>query len=120
MKKTLLVVSILFLGSAFTFVNPASAYRGDPNVKGPQYSQERHEAMEKALETNNYEEWKKLMDGRGRVTQIITKENFAKFSQAHKLARQGKFEEAKKIRQELGLGLRDGSGQKRGGGCWNK
>lgn len=119
MKKNLLVISILFLGGAFTFASPANAYRGEPGVKGPQYSTERHEAMEKALETNNYEEWKKLMGRRGRVTEVVTKDNFAKFAKAHKLAEEGKLEEAKKIRQELGLGPRDGSRQSRGG-CWSR
>lgn len=107
------------MGGASFLVSPADAYRGDPSVRGTQYSEERHEAIEKALDSNNFEEWKKLMDGRGRVSQVITKENFAKFAQAHKLAEQGKFEEAQKIRRELGIGLKDGSGQKRGG-CWNR
>ena len=51
------------------------------------------------------------MQGRGRVSQVITKDNFAKFAEAHELAEQGKLEEAKKIRLELGLGLQNGSGQ---------
>lgn len=94
----------------------ALAYRGDPTVQGPQYSQERHEAMEKAFETNDYAAWKELMQNRGRVTQVVTAENFAKFAQAHELMEEGKVAEAQQIRQELGLGLRDGSGRGPGAG----
>lgn len=94
----------------------ALAYRGDPTVQGPYYSAERYEAMEKAFETNDYVAWKELMQNRGRVTQVITAENFAKFAQAHELMEEGKVAEAQKIRQELGLGLRDGSGRGLGAG----
>ena len=108
---TILGISAVVLGGIFTYTNTASAYRGDPSIKGPNYSEERHEAMEKAFETKDYNTWKSLMQGRGRVSQAITKDNFAKFAEAHKLAEQGKLEEAKKIRLELGLGLQNGSGQ---------
>jgi len=88
-----------------------SAYRGDVTVKGPNYSAEREVAMEKAFETNDYTAWKTLMQNRGRVTQVINKDNFAKFSEAHELAEKGDTVGAQKIRQELGLGLKNGSGQ---------
>jgi len=55
------------------------------------------------------------MSGKGRVTQVVTQENFARFGEAHELTEEGKLDEAKAIRQELGLGLGsrngDGSGQ---------
>jgi len=112
MKKIVLSLGAmaLILGSVGLFAGTAEAYRGDPKVQGPNYTPERHEAMEKAFETNNYEAWKALMQGRGRVTQVINKDNFAKFAEAHELAEQGKFVEAQKIRQELGLGMHDGRG----------
>jgi hypothetical protein len=56
------------------------------------------------------------MQGKGRVTEVINESNFAKFAEAHKLAQEGNLEEANKIRQELGLGLHDGSGYKSGQG----
>lgn len=96
------------------------AYQGDPNVRGPQYSEQRHEAMEKAFENNDYNAWKDLMQGRGRVTQIVNKDNFAKFAQAHTLAEQGNVAEATKIRQEMGLGLQNGSGRGSGMGRFSK
>jgi hypothetical protein len=92
--------------------NTVSAYKGDPSVKGPNYSIERHTAMEKALETNDYTTWKNLMQNKGRVTQIINKDNFVKFAEAHKLAEKGDLIGAQKIRQELGLG--SGQGMKSG------
>ena len=95
------------------------AYRGDPSVQGPNYSAERHEAMKNAFEANDYEAWIALMDGKGRVTQVINADNFAQFAEAHELIKEGKLEEAKVIRSELGLGLRNGNGNgqgRRGGG----
>jgi len=106
-KKMLLPVSALVLAGVMGLMaaNSALAYQGDPAKRGPNYSAERHEAMEKAFENKDYEAWKNLMQGKGRVTQVITKENFAKFVEAHELAEQGKIAEAQKIREELGLGL---------------
>ena len=106
----------LILGVSGVITSTADAYRGDPNVKGPNYSVERHIAMEKAFETNDYVAWQKLMQNQGRVTQVVNKDNFAKFAEAHRLAERGDLDGAKKIRQELGLGLKNGSGQGTMGG----
>ena len=97
-------LAVVLAGSYF-FANQVSAYRGDPNVKGPSYSEERHEAMLKAFANNDYEAWKELMNGRGRVTEVVTKENFSEFAKAHKLASEGKLDEAREVRQKLGLGM---------------
>ena len=74
-----------------------------------------NEAVEEAIEAGDYNAWKELMSGKGRVTQVITEANFARFAEAHRLAEEGKLDEAEQIRQELGLGLGnrhgDGSGQ---------
>lgn len=108
-KQIILGLTGLALGGAL-LTNQAQAYRGDINVKGPNYSKERHEQMTKAFENNDYNAWKELTNGRGRVTQVVNKDNFGKFAKAHKLMLEGKKEEAQKIRAELGLGLRNGSG----------
>jgi len=123
MKKTILGLGALaiILGGALVFANSSQAYRGDLNVKGPNYSEARHDAMQKAFETNDYEAWKNLMAGRGRVMQVINKDNFAKFAEAHQLMLEDKTAEAQKIRAELGLGFRNGTGAVRGmGGCQNR
>ena len=115
-KKYILLGSIgLLFGILVLVTNKVSAYKGDPAVKGPYYTEERHEKMTKALENNDYNAWKELMGGRGRVSQVINEENFARFAEAHRLALEGKTEEADKIRQELGLGLQNGSGKSMGG-----
>jgi hypothetical protein len=122
-KKTILGLGALaiILGGAIIFANNSQAYKGDPNVKGPNYSEARHEAMQKAFEEKNYDAWKTLMAGRGRATQVINKDNFAKFAEAHELALQGKTAEAQEIRAKLGLGLKNGAGNGRGmGGCQNR
>ena len=114
MKKTALGLGALALVLGVTAISAGSAlaYRGDPTVKGPNYSTERHTAMLKAFENKDYTEWKNLMQNRGMATKVITETNFAKFVEAHNLALQGKTAEAQKIRQELGLGLQNGSGRK--------
>lgn len=122
MNKTSLLLGLMTLIVAGAVITPQTtfAYKGDPNVKGPNYTQERHAAMEKAFDNNDYNAWKNLMQGKGRVVQVINAQNFAKFAQAHKLAEQGKTAEANKIRAELGLGLQNGSGQNREYGRTNR
>ncbi|MFA6458927.1 MAG: hypothetical protein WCV79_00835 [Candidatus Paceibacterota bacterium] len=105
----------IVLGVTAVTASSAMAYRGDPTVKGPNYSADRHTAMMKAFETKDYSAWKNLMQNKGRASQVITEVNFAKFAEAHNLALQGKTAEAQKIRQELGLGLQNGSSRNAGG-----
>ncbi len=122
-KVTILSLTVaIVLGGLIALPRVADAYRGDPSVQGPNYSVERHESMEKAFENNDYNAWKDLMQNRGRVTQVINKDNFVTFAKAHRLAEQGKFQEANQIRQSLGLGLQNGSGQMSGMGMhrWSK
>jgi len=123
MKKisiiTLAVAAIA--ASLMAFTNSAYAYKGDPAVKGPNYSESRELAMEKAFDSNDYNAWKNLMQGKGRVTQVINKDNFTQFAKAHNLAEEGKITEANQIRTQLGLGLQNGSGQGKGmGQCANR
>ena len=118
MNKTSILFGLTALVVAGAVIAPQAvlAYRGDPAVKGPNYTEERHTAMEKAFENKDYAAWQNLMQGRGRVTQVVNKDNFAKFAQAHELAEQGKTDEANKIKAELGLGLRNGTGMGQGMG----
>jgi len=100
---------VLILGQTMT--SETFAYRSDPNKLGPNCTKEQHAAVQKALESKNYNEWKKLMIGKP-VLNKIDEKNFAKFAEMHKLMLQGKKDEANKIRTELGLG----QGQKLGNG----
>lgn len=110
-KKLIYSVGLgaLTLGTLFMFTQNSYAYRGDPTKVGPNYTAERHEAMEKAFENNDFNAWEKLMNGRGRVTQVVNANNFSQFAKAHELAEQGKMAEANKIREEMGFGLNGGS-----------
>ena len=113
-KKTMLIGAMaLVLGGLVMFPGLVKAYRGDPNIQGPNCTAERHEAMTQAFENNDYNAWKERMHGKGRVTQVVNEDNFARFAEAHRLASEGKTDEANEIRQELGLGLRNGSGRGR-------
>jgi hypothetical protein len=115
-KRIMITASALLIGASLLFPAVAGAYQGDPAVKGPNYTAERHAAMEKAFEAKDFAAWKTLMNGRGRVSQLINEGNFAKFAEAHALADQGKTAEAAQVRQELGLGTCDGTGAGNGAG----
>ena len=117
-NKLLLTIGFgaVALGSLFALASNSYAYRGDPAVQGPYYSEERHEQMEKAFENKDFNAWKELMGTRGRVTQVVNADNFVQFAKAHELAEQGKVQEANQIREELGLGLHNGSGMGNGMG----
>ncbi len=116
-KTVILGISVLALGGAIVAPRIIEAYQGNPSVKGPNYSVERHEAMTKAFANKDYNAWKKLVSSNnGKVSQIINQSNFNKFVEAHNLALQGKVDEANMIRTELGLGLRNGSGMGQGMG----
>lgn len=118
-KKFMFGLGGLTLGAILLVVNGASAYRGDPSVLGPNYSADRHEAMTRAFLNNDYYAWKALMTNGGRVVSVINENNFSRFAEAHNLAKQGRLEEAKQIRSELGLGVGAKMGQK-GMGWKNK
>lgn len=109
------VVSLLTAG-VFLLPNIVDAYRGDPSIVGPNHTDERHEAMTAAFANNDYSAWQELMNGKGRVAEVVNEENFAQFAKAHQLAQEGKVEEAKQIRTELGLGLGNGAGEGQGQG----
>jgi len=119
-KKTALTLgaTALVLGGLFTIPSAVGAYKGDPGVEGPDCTEERHQEMEQAFENNDFQAWSNLMQGKGKVIQVVNEGNFARFAEAHKLAEEGKMDEVKQIRTELGLGLGNGSGngQEQGGG----
>lgn len=112
MTKESMILGIAALVLGGTLLSPrVLAYRGNPAVQGPYYTVERHEAMEKAFETNDYNTWKTLMGDRGtRVTSVVNANNFSQFAKAHELAEDGKIDEANKIRESLGLTQGAGNG----------
>lgn len=110
-KKTILTISALTLiAGAIISTKGVFAYRGDYTVKGPNCNEEKHELMEQAFLNSDYQAWLGLMEGRGRVTQVINESNFARFAEAHQLAIEGNYDAADAIRQELGLRTRGSEG----------
>jgi len=85
---------------------PALAFRGDPAARGPNFSPERHEQMQQALQNRDYAAWNALMqqDSRTpRVLDMVTEETFDTFARMHELMVQGDREGADALREELGL-----------------
>lgn len=103
-KKITFPIGVIALVSAAGVAYAAYAYQGDPDRRGPNFSGERYEAMQKAFENEDYNAWKTLMNGGGQVTKVINEDNFARFSEMHRLMLEGRYGEANKIRDELGLG----------------
>lgn len=83
---------------------------GANQVLATNYSEERHAAMTEAFANKDYNAWKNLMAGRGRVSQVVNEGNFAKFAEARQLMLEGNTEKANQIRAELGLNQRNGAG----------
>lgn len=124
MKKTRIfgILAILVVG-LFATAGIASAYRGDQSANGPYCSEERHEAMQNAFESEDYDAWYALMteDGRHpRVVDVVTESNFETFVQVHDAGKSGDLETASALRAELGLnnghGPKDGTGFGKGRG----
>jgi len=109
-------VALLLTGGAMT----VSAYQGDYTEKGSNCTTDRHAEMTEAFENLDYQTWADLMTDKGRVTEVVTNDNFAKFVEAHELAQDGNYDAANEIRTELGLrtsnGERMGAGHKGGSG----
>ena len=122
-KATIFGLLALMVVGLLATTGLVSAYRGDYSVKGPNYSEERHEAMEQAFDTLDYNAWYELMTENGRhprVVDVVTESNFATFVQAHEAGENGDYETAAALRAELGLnngnGPKDGTGYGKGMG----
>ena len=102
-----LLVAVGGIGAAF-------AYMGNPGVRGPNYTEERHGAMESAFERGNYSAWASLMSGvtgknggTPRILSVVTAENFGEFADARESGDMIAF----RAEYGLGQGKRNGSGQ---------
>jgi len=122
-KVTKVGLSVLVMIGIIVSTGVVSAYIGDQSIQGPYCDEERHEAMENAFETSDYESWYQLMtrdERQARVAEVVTESNFETFAQAHEAAENGDHELAAELRAELGLnsgnGPRDGTGHGKGMG----
>ena len=114
MKKLVLasLIAMSWLAAVWTF-----AYQGAPGVQNPNPTDPiRHETMQKALETNNYTVWKELMAGKWILNKITTEEQFKSFIAMRDAYAKGDMTTYNKLKTELWLGQKDGSGQKNGSG----
>jgi len=118
--KNQLVFGILALVvlSIAALVGVTYAYRGD-GAQGPNYNSAVHEQLETALEAGDYDAWLKIrqennLPMRGKIFQVVNKDNFDMYVQLHKANLEGDKEQADAIRIELGLGTGPG---RRSGSC---
>jgi hypothetical protein len=114
--KIALGVATLALGLvAINTLTPVFAYRGDASVKGPNYSEERHNANLTAFEKGDYKAWTTNMSGRG-ATRFVNESNFKEFAAAHLASLKGDSTLLNAFRAKYGMGMRQGNGQGRGMG----
>ena len=96
--------------AVLALATPVFAYKGNPEIQGPNYSPERHEAMEVVFEKGDYQGWLKLMEGKAlRLKEVVNSEaKFKEFAKAH----QAGADTLAKFRADngMGMGRRDGSG----------
>lgn len=106
------------------------AYQGEPGVQGPNFSEERHEAMQNAFDDLDYDAWVDLMtenDRHPRIVEVIIEDNFAEFVEARNAVLNGDEDALKEFRESLGLGegkMRHGDeeslGKRQGKGFGNR
>jgi hypothetical protein len=109
----------IFIASIVALAGISYAYKGNPATKGPNYSTEVHEQLEAAIEAGDYDAWLKIrqdnnLPTKGRIFQVINKDNFDKYAQLHEANMAGDTQKAAEIRAELGLGegmIKNGSGK---------
>jgi len=102
-RNTLIMSGLLALTLGLGLSGTAFAAQ-DFSKNSPGYSASFDSQMTKIMTNGDYEAWKALVLSKtGKVDPLITKDNFARFAEAWKLAKEGKIKEANAIRQELGL-----------------
>ena len=112
--KIVLGIAAVALGLvAIKSLTPALAYRGDINVKGPNYTEERHTINTNAFQKGDYKAWATNMAGRG-ITRFVNESNFKEFSSAQLAALKGDDSLINAFRTKYGMG--QGNGQGRGQG----
>jgi len=111
----MLVIGLASLVSVF-------AYKGDPNVQGPNYDADVHEQLEAAIESGDYDAWIAIrqennLPMNGKIFQVINEDNFDKYTALHEAMEEGDYDTANAIKAELGLGqgmMKRGNGASQG------
>ena len=110
--KTKIILGIAALALSLVAVKsltPAFAYKGDPTVKGPNYTEERHETNVNAFQNGDYKSWSANMQGRG-VTRFVNESNFKEFAAAQLAAQKGDNTLLNAFRVKYGMGQGHGTG----------
>ncbi|MGV8171454.1 MAG: hypothetical protein ACP5OA_02045 [Candidatus Woesearchaeota archaeon] len=107
-KNILLGIVAIFIVSIAS-LGVVLAYRGNPEVQGPNYDAQVHEQLEAAMEAGDYNAWIQIREDnnlpmRGRIFQVITADNFDKYVELHEANLAGDTAKADAIKAELGLG----------------
>lgn len=113
-NKKLLMSGLLALTLGLGVSGTAFAYQDDFSKKSPHYNSQFESQMIEVMTTKNYGAWKELVeDSVGQADEVITKDNFHKFTEAWRLANEGNIREANMIRKELELQSNNESNQMR-------
>lgn len=109
MKNNILTIFVaVFIIGVISMIG-VYAYKGDYSVKGPNYNEDVHEALETAMENGDYDAWVKIrqdnnLPTNGRMFQVINKDNFVRLAEMHEANEAGNADKAAEIRSSLGLG----------------
>ena len=108
MKKSTLLISTGVATGAFliglTLSNPfVSAYQNGAWQREQGFSPETKAQIEQSIENGDYNTWKSLTDGKGRMGETITEENFPLLKELHTAQQNGDTTKAQELRQKLGL-----------------
>lgn len=123
MGKNKFFASIALVLAVVT-ISSVSAFAASDKKIAPPAMQENRQEIQNAILAGDYDAWYKLVSENERspkVLEVITKDNFAKFSEAHKL-----MDQSRQILSDLGmdpgigLGRMKGRGMNMECGCCNK
>lgn len=106
MNKIITYILTLLALTIVISVGTVFAYKGDPTQTGPFYDEEKHEAMLKAFEQNDYDAWYELMTQDGRYPKILEKineDNFETFVELRQARLEHDTDKIQELEQELGL-----------------
>jgi hypothetical protein len=106
-NKILTIFVVVFVIGVISLIG-VYAYKGNPAVNGPNYSEAVHDQLEAAIDNGDYDAWIKIrqennLPMNGRMFQVINKDNFAKYAEMHDAQLSGDIDSANAIRAELGL-----------------
>lgn len=106
MKKNKFYLLTGFLGLIITTLAVSSLASAQEGFRGRFFDkpdESKHQAAEQAIEAQDYQAWVTAMGQDNPMTQNITADNFAEFVKMHQAMKDGDFETAQSIAQELGL-----------------